>query len=349
MFSISQKEKIFFTEHLSLMIKGGIPLSEAINTLKDEAKSSALKKALEDILKRTLEGQKLSESFQLYPKIFNKFFCSVVKIGEESGTLEESLKYLAQHLRSDYEMKKKVRSALVYPIIIIVVALIIALAITFFVLPKILNIFQVLQLELPLATKILIGGATFLRKDFVFLISGIIILVFIFKLLQKIKFVKFLSDKISLSLPFVGQTIKNLNLARFSRTFFTLLKSGVPVLEAIEISIDTNSNEVFKEGLRLVKLRVEQGQKISQGLKETSKLFPSVFSEMVLIGEKSGSLEESFFYLANFYEREVDYTLKNLAGILEPVLLILVGLFVAFVALAIIIPIYRFVGALSFH
>jgi type IV pilus assembly protein PilC len=345
MFSVSQKEKIFFTEHLSLMIKGGIPLNEAIETLKEETKSSTFKKALTKILSRILEGQKLSESFSLFPRIFDKFFCSVVKVGEESGTLEESLKYLARHLRSDYEMKKKVKGALIYPTIIIIVALIVALGVTFFVLPKILDIFQLLEIELPLATRILIKGTYFLRKNFLFFIAGIIIFLFILKLLQKINFFKFLSDKIVLSLPFIGGIIKNINLARFCRTFFTLLKSGVPILETIEISIDTNLNEVFRKRLKQVKQRVEQGQKISQGLKE-AKIFPAVFAEMVLIGEKSGTLEESFLYLANFYEREVDYTLKNLAGILEPILLILVGLFVAFVALAIIIPIYKFVGAL---
>lgn len=348
MFSVSQKEKIFFTEHLSLMIKGGIPLSEAIETLKEESRSSTFKKALTGILSQTLEGQKLSESFKLYPKIFDKFFCNVVKVGEESGTLEDSLKYLAQHQRSDYEIKKKVKGALIYPMIIIIVALIVALGITFFVLPRILNIFEVWEIKPPLMTRILIKTANSLRENFPLFLGGIIFVFLIIKLLQKIKFFKFLSDQIKLSLPFVGEIIKNLNLTRFSRTFYTLLKSGVPLLEAIEISIETSPNEVFKKSLRQVKQRVEQGEKISQGLKET-KVFPLVFSQMVLIGEKSGTLEESFLYLANFYEREVDYTLKNLAGILEPILLVLVGLFVAFVAIAIIIPIYRFVGALSFH
>ena len=348
MFSVSQKEKIFFTEHLSLMIKGGIPLSEAIETLKEESRSSTFKKALTGILSQTLEGQKLSESFKLYPKIFDKFFCNVVKVGEESGTLEDSLKYLAQHQRSDYEIKKKVKGALIYPMIIIIVALIVALGITFFVLPRILNIFEVWEIKPPLMTRILIKTANSLRENFPLFLASIIFVFLIIKLLQKIKFFKFLSDQIKLSLPFVGEIIKNLNLTRFSRTFYTLLKSGVPLLEAIEISIETSPNEVFKKSLRQVKQRVEQGEKISQGLKET-KVFPLVFSQMVLIGEKSGTLEESFLYLANFYEREVDYTLKNLAGILEPILLVLVGLFVAFVAIAIIIPIYRFVGALSFH
>ncbi len=349
MFFVSQKEKIFFTEHLSLMIKGGIPVSEAVETLKDETKSSTFKKALDNILKRILEGQRLSKSLELHPRIFNKFFCSVVRVGEESGSLEESLKYLAQQLKSDYEMRKKVRGALIYPIIIIIVALIVALAVTFFVLPKITSLFQILEIELPLATRVLIKAASFLKRNFILLIIGIIFLILIFKILQRLRFFKFYFDEINLSFPFVSRILKHLNLARFSRTFFTLLKSGMPILEALEICADTHPNEVFKKNLASVKLGVERGEKISQGLKESPKIFPSVFSQMIAIGERSGTLEESFLYLANFYEGEVDSVLKNLSEILEPILLILVGIFVAFIALAIIIPIYRFVGALHFR
>ena len=145
------------------------------------------------------------------------------------------------------------------------------------------------------------------------------------------------------------EILRNLNLARFSRTFYTLLKSGMPILDALDICIETHPNEVFKKNLNFVKLRVERGEKMSQGQKEFPKIFPSVFSQMVAIGEKSGTLEESFLYLANFYEEEIDSTLKNLSGILEPILLILVGAFVAFIAISIIIPIYRFVGFLRFR
>jgi type IV pilus assembly protein PilC len=346
---VSQKEKIFFAEHLSLLTKGGIPLSEAIETLENEAKSRVFRRSLADISQKILEGQRLSKTLEAYPKIFDKFFCNVVRVGEESGTLEENLKYLAQQLKSDYETRKKVSGALIYPIIVVILALVIALSITFFVLPKITGLFQILEIQLPLATRILIKTTIFLKKNFFFLTLGIIFLFFIFKILQRIKFFKFYFDSISLSLPFLNEILKNLNLARFSRTFYTLLKSGMPILDALDICIATQPNEVFKKNLTHVKLRVEQGEKMSRGLKEFPKIFPSVFSQMVTVGEKSGTLEESFLYLANFYQEEVDSTLKNLSGILEPILLILVGLFVAFVALAIIIPIYRFVGSLRFR
>ncbi|MBZ9572521.1 type II secretion system F family protein [Patescibacteria group bacterium] len=349
MFFVSQKEKMFFAEHLSLMIKGGIPLTEALETLKNETKSKTFKKTLNNILKRILEGERLNKSLGRYPKIFDKFFCNVVKVGEESGTLEENLKYLAGQIRSDYEMKKKVSGALIYPVIIITMALIIALVVTLFILPKITNLFQFLEVELPLTTRVLIGSTFFFKKYWIFIIIGIIFLISAFRILQRFKSTKFYFDKISFSLPFFSQIFKGLNLARFSRTLYTLLKSRMPILEALEICADTLPNEVFKRSLILVRSGVERGEKISQGFKRFPQIFPPIFSQMVVVGERSGALEESFLYLAEFHEGEVDSILKNLSGILEPILLILVGAFVAFVALAIITPIYRFIGAFRFR
>lgn len=344
-----QKEKMLFAEHLSLMIKGGIPLARALETLKNEAKSRTFKKALKDILKRVLEGESLSRAIAGHPNIFDKLYQNIIRTGEEAGKLEENLGYLASKLQKDYEMRKKVRGALIYPIIIIILALVIALAVTFFILPKITNLFQILEIELPLATQILINTVTFFQNYWVFVLGGIILVVLIFKILQRSKFFKLYFDRISFSLPLFGQIFKNLNLATFARTFYTLLESGVPLLEAFDVTAETQPNEVYRHNLILAKSEVERGRKISQGLKLSPKTFPLVFSEMVLVGENSGTLEESLLYLSEFYEKEVDSTLKNLSGILEPVLLILVGIFVAFVALAIIIPVYKFTGQLRFH
>jgi len=343
------EEKMLFAEHLALMIKGGIPLADALNTLKTEARNRAFKKTLEQILKRILEGESLSKAMERHPKIFDKFSQDIVRIGEESGTLEENLKYLALKLRKDYEMQKKVRGALIYPAIILVMALVIALTVTFFILPKITNLFQLLEIELPLATKILISTVSFFQKYLIFVFFGIILIILVFKALLRLNLVKFCLDRASLSLPLFGQIFKNLNLAFFSRTFYTLLKGGVPLIETLEISAKTQPNEVYKQNLIRVRAEVERGEKISQGLKIFPKTFPSVFSEMVLVGEKAGTLEESLLYLAEYHEKEMDSTLKNLSGIIEPVLLILVGILVAFVAIAIIIPIYRFTGQLRFR
>jgi type II secretory pathway component PulF len=345
--AVSQKEKIFFVDHLSLMLKGGISISESLDILKNESKSRTFKNVLDDILKRVLEGESLSGGFVKYPRIFNKFFQSIVKIGEESGTLEENLKYLRSYLEDEYSLKKKITAALIYPVFVVILAVTVALMVTFFILPKITDLFQTLAISLPLATKVLINSANFLREDWFLLLIAIIIFIIILKIIQRLNFTRFYIDKMMLSLPLIGQINKGLILARFSRIFYTLFKSGVPILETIDICIDTFPNEVYKRKLISIRSGLEQGERISQNLKNFPNYFPPIFSKMILVGEKSGTLEESFLYLANFYEKETDSTIKNISNLIEPILLVLVGIFVCFIILAIIVPIYKFTGSIS--
>ena len=344
--SVSQKEKMFFAEHLSLLLRGGVSLNEALNILTIEAKSKAFKKALSDVLRQVLEGRTFHDSLKKYPQIFDNFFQNVIQIGEESGTLEENLKYLSLYIRSEYLLRKKVTGSLIYPLIIIVMALFIVITVSFFILPRLVGLFRALGITLPLATRILLATGGFLNKYGLLILIGAVVLFAIFRILNSIKIFRFYFHKISLYLPFFGIINKNRNLTVFSRTLYTLLKSGVPILDSLNVCIDTISNEVFKKDMSLVKSAVERGEKISQGLKRYPEVFPSIFSNMVLVGEKTGALEESLLHLVDFYDTEVDTALKNLTGIMEPLVLILVGLFVAFVALAIITPIYQFSSGL---
>ena len=338
---VSQKEKMFFTEHLSLMIKGGIPIAEALDTLRKEAKSWIFKRALNDIFKRVLEGESLSKSMARHPRVFDKFFQNIIKSGEESGSLEGNLKYLSSFLRGQYSLRKKIISALIYPIIIIIIAAIIVSVISFFILPKLIKLFKSLGVQLPLPTKVLLIMGEFLQRYWFLVIIGIFGYFLAVKIFKTFSFTKFYIDKKNLLLPVFGRIEKNRCLAEFSRTFSTLLKSGVPILESLDVCIDVLQNEVYKEKLTKVRLEVERGENISHGLKRFPKNFPTIFSQMVLIGEKTGSLEESFSYLTEFYEKEVDSAVRSISSIIEPLLLILVGFFVAFVALAIIMPIYQ--------
>ena len=347
MFFVSRKEKMFFAGHLSLMIKGGIQIAEALEILKEESKSRVFKKALGDVLERNLEGESLSKSLAKHPKIFNKFFQNVVKRGEEGGTLEENLNYLSSFLKTEYSLRKKIIGALIYPIIIIVIALAVVLVVTFFILPKLLSLFLALEVQLPLSTRILLGSGNFLRNYWIFILAGIFMYYLIMRILKTFKPTKFYIHKRNLLIPFFGRIEKERNLVEFSQTLYTLLKSGVTILDSLDICIDTLENEVYKRKLTQVRFEVERGGKISQGLKKFPGIFPLIFSQMVLVGEKTGTLEESFLHLADFYEEEVNNTLKNLSTIFEPLLLVLVGFFVAFVALSIITPIYQITSGLQ--
>jgi len=347
MLFVSRKEKMFFADHLSLMIKGGIQIAEALEILKEESKSRFFKRALNDILKRTLEGESLNKSLAKHPRIFNKFFQNVVKAGEEGGTLEENLNYLGSFLKTEYSLRKKMIGALIYPIIIIIIALIVVLIVTFFILPKLLSLFLALEVQLPLSTRILLGSGNFLQDYWIFILAGIFVYYLIMRILKTFKFTKFYVHKRNLLIPFFGRIERDRNLAEFSRTLSTLLKSGVTILDSLDICIDTLQNEVYKRKLTQVRIEVERGEKISQGLKKFPEIFPLIFSQMVLVGEKTGALEESFLHLTDFYEEEVSNALKNLSTIFEPLLLVLVGFFVAFVALSIITPIYQITSGLQ--
>jgi len=341
MFLVSQREKMFFVEHLSLMIKGGIPIAEALEILKEEVKSWFFKRALNDVFKRVLEGESLSKSMSRHPKVFDKFFQSIIKGGEEGGTLEENLKYLSSSLRTEYSLRKKILGALIYPVIIIVIALVVISIITLFILPKLTKLFQALEVQLPLSTKILLGLGDFLQNYWFVILVAFLMYLLIIRVLKFFPFTRFYIDKRNLFIPVFGRIEKNRNLAEFSRTLSTLFKSGIPILESLDICIDTLQNEVYKKKLAKVRSEIERGEKISHGLKRFPGTFPLIFSQMVLVGEKTGTLEESFLYLSEFYEREVDSAVKSLSSLIEPLLLILVGFFVAFTALAIITPIYQ--------
>lgn len=347
MFSNLAKERIFFTQHLYLMLKGGFLISDALEILKKEIKSQKFKLAIDDILSRILGGQSLSDSLSKHPKIFDKFYQNIIRIGEESGSLESNLKYLASQLNSDYETKKKVKGAMFYPLMVITLALIIAFSVTIFILPKLLGVFAQLQMKLPLSTKILISSVSFVESNWIFIIIGIIIFIVLLKILRRFMFFKYLFDKLAISLPITGTITKNIILARFAQNFHTLLKSGIPILKALEILSETLSNEAFKRNLDSIKLEVERGGRISKGFAKFPKTFPLIFSQMVSVGENSGALEDSYSYLNKFYQKEVNSSLKTLSSTLEPVLLIFVGIFVVFIALAIIVPIYQFSGDLK--
>lgn len=341
---MATKEKMLFAEHLALMLKGGLPLSEALETIRNDTADKGLKKAISGVLKRVMEGESFSKALARHPRFFDRFSQSLVKIGEESGTLEENLRYLSLKLRKDDEMAKKVRGALVYPALIVGVACGMMVAMSVFVLPKIINLFVLLQVDLPLTTRIMIFLVVFTRKYWYFVLAGIFVLSQLVQLLRRAEAVRFFFDQIALSFPIVGEIVKSFNLSFFSRTFYVLLKSGVPLMTALDIIAETMPSRVYGQKVIKVKEKIETGERIGASLREYPRFFPGILSGMIASGEKAGTIEDSFLYLADYYEREMDAVLRNFSTLLEPLLLIFIGIFVGLVAMAIISPIYKLVG-----
>lgn len=338
---VAFSEKIFFAQYLALMIKAGIPLREGIAVIQEQSKNRKFKKILEQVIRNIDRGQSLSLSLAKHPRVFSPLYTSIIQIGEESGTLEENLEYLVVLLEKNRDLRRKIKGAMVYPATILFMASILTVFITYFVMPKIIPLFESLNIKLPLITRILIWITKTLQAYGLFILIAILFLVVILTLFYRIRLIKFLIHKLLLKLPIIGSISRNFNISQFGRTFGILFKSGLPITRALEITGDILSNLVYKREFKKIKIEVEKGKTISDYLKKKESLFPLMVSQMIRVGERAGKLEEVLFYLSGYYEKEVDKSIKKFSSFLEPLLLLIIGTIVGFIALAIISPIYE--------
>lgn len=344
---VSFLEKLLFTKHLAVMIKSGIILSEALETLIEQTKSSVFKKVLTSVLKDIENGQTLGKALEKHPQVFDQFYISMIEVGEEAGRLEENLDFLAKQLSKDYTLRKKIQSAMFYPLLVFIATFTMGGFISLFVLPKLVDFFASFRVELPLTTKILLFVANLMKYHgiLIFICMGIFLMSFM--ALIQIKDIKRVWHRIILHLPLFGQILAYNQLARFSRNLGTLLQSGVPIVNSLETTGKTLSNLTFSEAMIKVKDDVKKGKTLADALDNfRQQLFPPIVIKMVAVGEKSGKLEETLLYLGDFYDDEIDNITKNLSTILEPILLIIIGIIVGFVALAVISPIYELTGSI---
>jgi type II secretory pathway component PulF len=345
---VSALEKFFFTQHLSLMLKSGVSIVEALESLKEEIKSKTFKKKINEILEDILAGKSLSESLKKHPRIFDEFFCSVVKIGEKSGKLDSNLEFLAQKINQENRLKTKLRNAMIYPLILILAATMVVLLAVFFLLPKIIPFFSVVKIQLPLPTRILISLPSFFKHYGLLILAFFFLLFLLIRILWSLRFTRYYFEKFLFSLPFLGNFLKNLNLAHFARSFLVLFKGGLPIQEIFRLSTLTLQSEVYRKIMIFLISEVEKGEKIGELLKRHKKYFSPFFCQIVLSGEKTGNLENSFLYLTEFYNEKVLSDLKNFSQLVEPVLIIFVGILVGFIAFSIITPVYKFLSQFHF-
>lgn len=348
MFSqVSFLDKLFSTKHLAVMLKSGIPLSEALETLKDQAKSSAFKKILADVLTSTQQGKSLEKALSKYPEVFDPLYLSLIKIGERSGNLEKNLEHLARQLEKEHNFRKKVQSAMLYPLLVLAATVCLGGGISLFILPKLVEFFESLEVELPLTTRVLLFIARVMKTHGIIIFGGVFVFLFLGSLVVRLRSVRPHWHRFLLHLPIFGPFLKSSHLSSFCRNLGIMLESGIPIAEALEISAEAIGNEVFRADVKKIGQAVEKGRGIEEALERGQFFeFPSLLAKMIGVGEKTGHLEENLLYLGDFFEEEVDSMSKNFANILEPVLLLGIGLVVGFVALAIISPIYQLTGSI---
>jgi len=339
-------DKALLAKNLSVMQQAGLNITESLAIVEDSARGR-MKRILAGVKKSVESGNSFAESLGRYPKVFSGIFVSSVYAGETSGTLAENLKHLADQLQKEKELSSKIKGAMVYPMVILAVSFILGLVMSFFILPKIIPLFEGLKSELPPTTRALIAFSHFVSAHTWSLAIGIVVGVVFLIWLVRQKFSRPVTNWILLNTPIIKSIVRNSNLARFARTLGMLLRSGLNVDEALDITHNTVSNYYFQKVVEEAGARVRKGTTLAANLVEHERLFPRMVTRMIRVGEESGNLEDTLAYLAEFYEAEVDNSTKSLSTAIEPILLLAIGLVVGFLALSIITPIYNITGDIS--
>ncbi|MFA5934900.1 MAG: type II secretion system F family protein [Candidatus Paceibacterota bacterium] len=338
--SVPEHQKIIFSKNLGTMIEAGLPLAKSLSVLEKQIKNKRFKNIISSLEDEIRKGKTLSEATKIYSDVFPNLFTSMVKAGEESGKLSDSLKIVGSQMDSMYKLKKKIKGAMMYPSVIFSVMLIIGALMLIYVVPGITATFRDLNVELPILTRVLIGISDFLKNNIFSSLVLVIVVIISFYFVSLSKIGKRAIDFIVLKLPVVGGLVRETNSARITRTISSLLSSGVPFAEAILITGEVIQNTYFKELLIEARINVEKGEPISSVFLEKTKLCPVFVGEMMSVGEETGRLPGMLLEVADFYENSVDQKTKDMSTIIEPFLMIVIGLSVGFFALAIMQPLY---------
>jgi len=329
-------------------VHAGLSISEALNTLALQAESKSFKRIIAAIQDEVTQGHPLSGALVRFPKVFPPVFTNMIAIGEVSGTLENVLEELTMQMKKDYDMRSKVRGAMTYPIVITVAMVGITIGLLTFVLPKLLGVFKEFgNVKLPLATRILIAVSDFTQKNGVLVAVGAVGIVVGISFALKTRIGRAVFHRLIISGPIIGPIARKVNLARFSRTLSGLLRTDIPVIQAFHVTSDVLANVHFKAATLDAAERIKKGETISAALGAHGKLFPPLVVQMVLVGERSGTVDTLLADIATFYEKQVDQVLDNLASVIEPVMILMLGGMVGGIALAVITPIFALTQSIS--
>lgn len=343
---VSLTEKMMFTKNLQVMIAAGISLPRSLGILALQTRSKKFKEALLNISEEVTRGKSFSDSLARHPDIFSELFTSMIKVGEEAGTLEEVLKTLTRQMEREYELKSKIKGAMIYPAVIICAMMGIGFLMLVMVVPKLAETFKDLNIELPPTTKLVIFFGTFLAEKWFFCVLIVIGLFFIFRIILKTKRGKRMIDYFSLKIPIISPIIKKTNSASTVRTLSSLFASGVPIVRALEIVSGALGNIYFREAMAKSAEKVRKGGKLSEALRPYQDIYPSIIIQMLEVGEETGETSDVLGRLADFFEEEVGNATKNLSAIIEPVLMLIVGAVVGFFAISMVQPMYSMLGTM---
>lgn len=333
-------EKITFVNNLAGMIDAGLALSRALTVIEKQTHNARFKSIINSLNQSVSQGKTLSDGLADYSGVFPSILISMVKAGEESGSLTKSLRIVGNQMENSYQLSRKVRGALMYPAIIMLAMVGIGFFMLTYVVPTLSATFRDMNAELPVQTKLIIGASDFLKSHFLLSLILMAITAVALVFAGRTARGKRLKDFISLHTPIIGPIVKEVNSARTARTLSSLLSAGVDVVIAIRITKDVLQNSYYKEVMDVVGDQIEKGSPIAQVFSEREKLYPPFVAEMISVGEETGQLANLLLGVATFYETEVDQKTKDLSAIIEPFLMVFIGLVVGFFAISMIGPIY---------
>lgn len=335
---IKTKDLANFTRQLSELLDSGLALFDALNVIENQIDSLLLKEVISNIKDSIKDGNTFSDSLKAYPHIFSKLYVNLVRSGEASSALNQVLNNISDFLEKQEDIKTKVITALAYPILMAIVGFLSIFILITFVIPKLAKMFIEMGEALPLPTRILIGLSNFARSYFIWVIFIIVALVLFIRKSNKIS--KRAMDNFKLKIPIFGALIKKTEFARFSGTLSMLLKNGVPILDSLKITSDIVDNEVMKEELNRIHNDVKAGSALAAAIKK-KHVFPQFIVNMVAIGEEGGFLDKTLAKVAKNYESEIDRTIKILASLLEPIMILIMGLIVGFIVISMLLPVFQ--------
>ncbi len=333
-------ELVMSTRNMAAMLRAGLPLSRALSVIERQTKNPRLKGIMVDVREEINKGNQFNEALAKYPETFTKLYVAMVRAGEESGGLAPSLETIAMQLERSSNLRKKIKGAMIYPMIVITVMVILGILMMVFVMPTITETFLKMGVELPLTTRILIGTSQFMTAHGLLVVVGAMGVIAGIISFLRTNFGRRIFHLVLIYLPVIGNLVKQTNSAYTGRTLSSLLSSGVDVMGAIEITKDVIQNVHYKDILEEARLKVEKGSPLSETFIAYENRYPILVGEMIAVGEETGNISAMLTEIATFYETEVEQKTKDLSTIIEPILMVVIGAGVGFFALAMIAPIY---------
>ena len=336
---LPQGELMHFSRQLSAFVRAGIPLIEAIEVIEEEADDKTLRMVLQGVRESLITGETFSEALRPYETLFPKFYVDMVRAAELTGSLDDVLRELAGYIKRDLEARNKIKSALVYPLVVLFMAIATVIVLSTFVLPRFKVFFEGFHATLPLPTRMLISLTNFVSNDWMYIIGVLFLLVAIPMALVRTTGGRRTKDKLVLRLPVLGQVILFAIVERFCRLLATMMQAGVPLPEAMGVLGDATKNVIFKEGVDEVHGAMMRGEGLARPMADT-KLFPGAVIQMIKVGENTGTLSEQLEVSSDYYGQELEYKIQRLTSLFEPAVIIFMGLAVGFVAVALVSAMY---------